>query len=53
MSSFALASPIEKQNEEYWLTRDVVCAIPVHLDTLAVFGTAIFIVMSNATRYEI
>ena len=33
-----------------WLTREVICSIPVSLDIASNFGTGIFIVMCNAAR---
>jgi hypothetical protein len=39
------------QRHEHWMTKELVCSIPVHLDMTALFGIAIFIVMSNSARY--
>ena len=39
-----------KHEENYWLTNEIVCSVPAHLDLAVVLGISIFIVMSNATR---
>ena len=39
------------QRHEHWMTKEIVCSIPVHLDMAALFGIAVFIVMSNSARY--
>ena len=42
---------VNEQRYEHWMTKELVCSIPVHLDMTALFGIAIFIVMSNSARY--
>ena len=34
----------------YWLNKDLLCSLPVHLDLTVLFGLAIFIVMCNSAR---
>ena len=48
--STAIGRDIELKHE-HWMTKELVCSIPVHLDMTALFGTAVFVVMSNSARY--
>ena len=38
------------KKDGHWLTKDLLCGLPVHLDVTAQFGLAIFIVMCNSAR---
>ena len=38
------------KKDGHWLTKHLVCSVPVHLDFTALFGLAIFIVMCNSSR---
>ena len=40
-----------EQSHGQWMTKQLVCSIPVYLDMTALFGIALFILMSNSARY--
>ena len=50
MANYTSFGPTTAMTNVYWLTNEVVCSIPVHLDLTVSFGIAIFIVMCNAAR---
>ena len=50
MAEYTSIGPGMAQNDEYWLNKGVVCAVPVHLDMALSFGIAMFIVMCNSAR---
>ena len=50
VTNASLSTYDAKSNEDYWLTKEIICRVPLHLDITAIFGIAIFIVMSNSTR---
>ena len=42
--------PEMAQNDGYWLNKEIICSVPVHLDLALSFGIATFIVMCNSAR---
>ena len=50
MENYTSIGPPTAMGHTYWLRKEVICSMPVHLDLTVNFGTAIFIVMCNAAR---
>ena len=44
--------PNTTETDTNWMSKELVCSIPVHMDMTSLFGVAIFIVMSNSARYR-
>ena len=51
MARYTSIGPNIKHPGDQWMTKELVCSISVHLDMTALFGVAIFVVMSNSARY--
>ena len=51
MTGYTAIGPGIDQRHQHWMTKELVCSIPVHLDMTALFGVAIFVLMSNSARY--
>ena len=50
MAAYTSIGPDMAKNGGYWLNKEVICSVPVHLDLSTSFGIATFIVMCNSAR---
>ena len=50
VTSYSSIGPREEIEWKNWLSKEVICSTPMHLDLTMSFGTAIFIVMCSTAR---
>ena len=50
IAHYTSIGPYTEKVDEHWLSKEIVCSVPVHLDLTVNFGIAVFIVMCNASR---
>ena len=50
IAHYTSIGPNTEKVDEHWLSKEIVCSVPVHLDLTVNFGIAVFIVMCNASR---